>query len=382
MSGKASGKASKASSFAERVTYFPMNVEEIPNNIEREFLLGGSGRPAAKANKGTIAAADYVYNRADKDDIPLPPQASNTLMLVANIAMLILGAALTFVCWYESRDSRNADEHCPLLYIGMIIGGIVIFVSWLGFLGIIDCCEQNERFTILYVYHTGTLLSMVLLVMLAVSTLIHWDLGGEVANKLFHNPETVGVRHRHLIWGVALACSLSVVAAIFGTLSSDWSENRGIYQWTTFTSSFFALVTGACLCIIFYFMEDSDELSKLAHPLWAIGSVIAGLAFALIGLYGLVYLHESEHFDPVKMHAQLGWFMGAVTVTASTVLFFSIANTVTAEPEALSDRRTHVLLSGLIGMWAQLNTCVLLTSASRWRHKYYEALQQAKTVDV
>jgi len=52
---------------------------------------------------------------------------------------------------------------------------------------------------------------MVLLTMLAISTLVHWDIGGEPAHVLFHQKELVGVRHRYLIWGIALAASLSVV---------------------------------------------------------------------------------------------------------------------------------------------------------------------------
>lgn len=60
-------------------------------------------------------------------------------------------------------------------------------------------------------YHTGTLLAMMLLVLLAVSTLSHWDAGGQPVTSYFHRPETVGIRHRYLIWGLALATALATV---------------------------------------------------------------------------------------------------------------------------------------------------------------------------
>ena len=166
---KGKGKASRtAPSFADRVTYFPMNVEEIPNNIEREYLLGGTGRKAG-TNKLDLSTID-------KDDEPLPPSTSNRVMLAANVVMLVrewarilqhscyarhrahfdschqlLGISLSFICWFESRDIRNADEHCPLLYIGIAIGGIVTAVALLGFLGIMDLCSASSKYTILYV---------------------------------------------------------------------------------------------------------------------------------------------------------------------------------------------------------------------------------------
>jgi len=45
-----------------------------------------------------------------------------------------------------------------------------------------------------------------------------------------------------------------------------------------------------------------------------------------------------------------------ITGAATAVLVFSVGNAVTAETDALSARRTNVLLSGLIGIWGQLNT--------------------------
>jgi hypothetical protein len=360
------------SSFADRITYFPLNVEEMPTNIERQYLLGG-GRGKQKEE---LLNTDI--------DQPLPPRIAERTLAFSNLIQMLLGVGLVVVCWYESTDSRNADEHCPLLYIGIFIGSLVTLVSLFGFIGFFSAfggtVHVPSKKTVLYIYHTGALLSMILLTLLAVSTLLHWDVGGQPVYDTFHQTEVVGVRHRFLIWGISLVTALATVAAIFGMLGLEWSDGDAIFLWTLFTSSFFVSAFGGGLvaiavCIVYY-----GELELLPHPGWVITSAIGGLFMVFTGIWGMIIRDApGEHNNIATMSSRLTNFIIFISVGAAVVLVASVGNAITAEQDSSSDRRTLALLAGLIGIWGQLTSIVALTAAARWRYVYSKDLQKSKT---
>lgn len=369
--GSGTDNPTATESFASRVAFFPLNVDEMPSEFEKQYLLGG-GKPSQHQE---------LFSR--DPDAPLPKTTAESLVRWANFFQLLLSVGLLVACWYESTDTRNADEYCPLLYIGMFIGGIVALISFIGLFGFMGDFRLRNRKTFVYIYHTGTLLAMMLLVLLAVSTLSHWDAGGQPVTSYFHRPETVGIRHRYLIWGLALATALATVAAMFGTLSLEWDDEAMIFRWTLFTACIYSFFLSAGLIALCVLVHYYGEVNKLSHPVWIIGSGVCGGLLAGVAVFGMTIRDRGdEHGNIAKMTNHLTAFLWAMTIAAGLTLIFSLGNAVLAEAEVQSNRRTLSLLAGLVGVWGQINTIVAITAASRWRYNYSKEYIQWKNASV
>lgn len=216
--------------------------------------------------------------------------------------------------------------------------------------------------TLFFLHHYGALMSIVMLVSLAVFTLMHWDIAGEPIHDLFHAPETVGVRYRFLIWGLALADALVLVVSVFGTLGRQWFDEDAVLRRTYVFGCVLQMLVGVSVFSLGLVMWGEGEVGKGDNPTFLIGSVVSGAAlFAINALYIAA--------DSVR---RLTFYLFWLPVVALPVMAFSVANAVTAEPQNTGVPRHHnQLLSGLVGVWGQVFTVIAIVAGSRWRFYQY-----------
>lgn len=349
--------------FASRVSYFPLNVEEDVNVFEREYLLGGKGTDTtAKShnNNNKNEASGKLQMDFFLDD-PLPAEYNVKIAWFSNITSLILGIGLVIVCAVEGKDSRNADENCPLLSIGIALGVVVLLNSLLGLVGIAKRKHDYGAVT-LNANVAVTQLVILFSVLFAIAVLIHWDFSGQPAHQLFFPIETVGVRHRYLIWGTALLISLSSVAFLYGVLGlanqAIWSGHDSVFSWTLYSSCVLMMLAGLSMGIAGIAVWFTGEMKALPHPVWMIGSMVTGVALFVVGVTGL-QIKKKEHID---------YFLIWLPLVSACVILFSIGNAATGETDDLTQRRTLTLFSSLVGLWGQVSSIVAIIAASNWRH--------------
>jgi hypothetical protein len=289
-----------------------------------------------------------------EDHQPLTSTWSAIVLNFANTATLLLAAGLLSVVVYEYTSSHVRD---PVLFIAMGVCGLTLISSLVGLVG---GCREPKQSTAgnrwLHANHIMSMTCMVLMIALAVGALIHWDVTGQPIHTLHLGPHMSSVHFRCLIWGLSLGCALAMVMVTFGTLGRDWADEDGIFKRTLFACNVLNMFVGLALVGIGAAIYVYHEMF-LSTAVWIIGSMVAGGVLFLVSLNGLA----------VSSVQNLNYYLFWMPSAALLVMFFSIANAVTAEPERISDRRTHVLLSGLVGLWSQIITVVAIVSASRWR---------------
>lgn len=336
-------------SYAQRVGYIPFDIENNVTEIEKQYLLGGKGDEALTQPK-CVQVDDFR------------PPHSDAVIIFANILSLVLGFLLFFFCIYDSVAAVQLGERCPLLIIGALIAAFSMINSVLGLYTVWSSTDKKMSYseTLYYLNHMFGLVSTLFLILLAVATIIHWDVGGQPAHTLFHHQETVGIQHRYMIWGASLAIGLSVVVLLFGTLGRDWQDEDNIFKYTVYACCSYLTLSGLALMLLGFAVWYHKELPKLDNPVPIFGAVASGAATVVVSLFALTTSAER----PGRITTVLLFLPLASLAT----ILFSIMNAYSAEPARISDRRTNTLLSALIGLTSQLVTVIALNALFRWRH--------------
>lgn len=320
-----------------------MNIEESPNSIERDYLLGGGGKGLPVEAGGVMSYEDHR---------PLVASWAARVITWSSGLTFLLAGGLVATAAYEIKDKGVND---PMLICAALIGSFQVLVALAGWAG---ADKSNSGNASLKFHHFGSMFSMFLMIALATGTLIRWDIGGKAVHDLFFgNSPATNVEYRYFLWGFALGVSLLNVVSIFGTLGREWHGDDMIFKRTLTVGCLMAVSFGAFIVAAGMAVWHHGEADSLGHPVYILGSILCAAAYIAVALYGIT----------VTTVRSLTKFLLWLPVTALPLMIFSILNAAVAEPAATSERRTNMLLSGILGMWGQFVTVVCIVAGSRFR---------------
>jgi hypothetical protein len=345
-------------------------MDENANDIEKEYLLGGESALAREMKVRNVEKDGLLgVNLESSSGTEDPSRVANAsaVMFYANVLVFMFAAGLLGFLINAYSDFVRMNQSCPVVLTGMCICGFLMVNCLIGFLARFRAGRASKGpgsasavETLYYTNHLLAFIGVQLVTLLAVASLLHWDIGGQPAHQLFHAPETVGVQYRFAIWGCALAAGLAMIVHLYGSLGRDWNDEDNIMRLTFRLANGVLFLIGSSLIALSVMIWYYREHISGENPWSVTGSAWAGAVLMSVAAVGM-----SVNQDRRKLLFAYLLMLPLVTVA---VVGFSINNAIIAEPEKVSLRRTNTLFSALLGLWGQLTTIVALNAGHRWRH--------------